>query len=62
MEEERITCANPECSCAAPNGSDYCSDYCQEPSRDPQDDYDLPLERGKRSPCQCGHAACDKHR
>lgn len=60
MEEERITCANPECSCPAPNGSDYCSDYCQDPTMDPQTDFDLPLDTGRGTTCQCGHDPCNK--
>lgn len=58
MPEEQRPCANPDCECEAPGGSDYCSDYCQDPHLADMLDYDLPLERGASAVCCCEHVEC----
>jgi hypothetical protein len=58
MIQERRECANPECSCPAPSGGDYCSDYCQDPSLPGQSEYDQPLDTGAKPICNCSHSEC----
>ena len=39
-------CANPACSCIAPQGEKFCSPHCEAMRGTPE------------VSCQCGHAGC----
>ena len=40
-------CAHPNCKCAAPEDSKYCSQYCED-ARDTTEIF-----------CECGHPGCE---
>ena len=54
MNTEEKICVHGHCSCAATEGSDYCSPYCENVG----DTTNNTVNEDHKDICDCGHPGC----